>query len=62
MKKMNLSIDYSKVEVLVPDDVALVAVWSKYFLIAVAAATITVWSMMMWRFSFLLSLLTRLLR
>lgn len=44
-------IDYSKVEVLVPDDVALVAVWSKYFLIAVAAATITVWSMMMWKFT-----------
>lgn len=41
----------SRIDVLVPDDVALIAVWSKYFLIAVAAITIVVWCMMMWKFT-----------
>lgn len=39
----------SAIDVLVPNDVAFIAVWSKYFLIAVAAISIIVWCIMMWK-------------
>lgn len=44
-------IDMSNIEVVVPDDIALIAIWSKYFLIVVAVVTLIVWLLMMWKFT-----------
>lgn len=41
----------SIVQVVVPENIANIAVWSKYILIAIAVFTIVVWCMMMWKFT-----------
>lgn len=41
----------STVEVQVPTEVANIAIWSKYILIAVALVTLILWCMMMWQFT-----------
>lgn len=41
----------SKVEVVVPKDVANLAVWSKYVLIIIAAIALILWCILMWKFT-----------
>ena len=41
----------SKIEVVVPNDVANIAIWSKYILIGVAAVTLIFWCIIMWKFT-----------
>ena len=41
----------TKIEVLVPQDVANIAIWSKYALIIIVTAYLILWAMMMWRFT-----------
>lgn len=41
----------SQIEVLVPDDIAQISVYSKYVLLAFAFVTVVLWSMLMWKFT-----------
>lgn len=44
-------VEQSVVQVAVPENVANIAIWSKYILIAVALVTLILWCMMMWKFT-----------
>ena len=41
----------SMIQVAVPKNIANIAIWSKYILIAVALITLILWCMMMWKFT-----------
>ena len=45
--------DASMFQVMIPENIANIAIYSKYFLIAMALITIVAWSMMMWKFTLL---------
>lgn len=42
---------FSQIQVSLPPDIANLAVWSKYILIAIGIATIIFWCIMMWKFT-----------
>jgi len=42
---------FSRVEVALPENLANIAIWSKYILIAFAVVTIILWCIMMWKFT-----------
>lgn len=42
---------FSQVHVSLPENIANLAIWSKYVLIAVGVVTIILWCMMMWKFT-----------
>ena len=41
----------STIQVYVPEDIANIAIWSKYILIGLAVIAIVMWSIMMWKFT-----------